>query len=513
MTKTILTILDGWGNGMPYAGNAIQLAHTPNFDRLYAAYPHCELATSGLDVGLPEGQMGNSEVGHMNIGAGRVVYQQLVLINQAFDNKSIYNNEVLNNAIEYAKTNHKNIHLMGLVSDGGVHASIEHLFGLCAMLKEKYNHTFYVHAFTDGRDTDPKGGVAYLKQLLDTLSTSGGKLASVVGRYYAMDRDKRWERVKLAYDLLVNGVGEPSEDCIATINNRYAQNETDEFLKPISIQENNKPVAKVSEGDVIICFNFRTDRAREITQALTQKDFHEHNMHALSLKYITLTEYDKTFKNIDVVFPDIDLQMTFGEVLSQHKKKQVRIAETEKYPHVTFFFNGGREQPFEGESRQMAPSPKVATYDLMPEMSADQVCAFALDALQKAEADFICVNFANPDMVGHTGVLEAEIQAIEKVDACLGLLAETALKHNYTMLVTADHGNGEYMINVEDNTPNTAHTTNKVPCILIEPKKQHQIKSGRLADIAPTLLHIMKLPIPVQMTGNILVKKDATSAV
>jgi 2,3-bisphosphoglycerate-independent phosphoglycerate mutase len=512
MTKTILTILDGWGNGMPYPGNAIQLANTPNFDRLFQLYAHCELATSGLDVGLPEGQMGNSEVGHMNIGAGRVVYQQLVLINGAFEDKSIYNNPVLNDAIAYAKSHQKKIHLMGLVSDGGVHASIEHLFGLCAMLKEKYNEPFFVHAFTDGRDTDPKGGVGYLQQLIDTLGTTGGKLASVVGRYYAMDRDKRWERVKLAYDLLVNGMGEVSHNCIETIGKRYVSNETDEFLKPICMHEHNQPVAKISEGDVVICFNFRTDRAREITQALTQENFYEQNMHALSLRYITLTEYDKTFKDIKVVFPDIDLQMTLGEVLSIHNKKQIRIAETEKYPHVTFFFSGGREEPFEGEQRYMAQSPKVATYDLMPEMSADQVCAFAIDALQKAEADFICVNFANPDMVGHTGVLEAEIRAIEKVDACLGLLAETALKQNYTMLVTADHGNGEYMINVEDNSPNTAHTTNKVPCILIEPKKQYQINSGRLADIAPTLLHMMKLPIPTQMTGKVLVREIELNA-
>jgi 2,3-bisphosphoglycerate-independent phosphoglycerate mutase len=507
MTKTILTILDGWGNGMPYAGNAIELANTPNFDKLYQTYPHCELATSGLDVGLPDGQMGNSEVGHMNIGAGRVVYQQLVLINQAFENKSIYNNEVLNHAIVYAKANNKSIHLMGLVSDGGVHSSIEHVFGLCSMLKEKYNKEFYVHAFTDGRDTDPKGGIEYVKQLLDTLSNTGGKLASVVGRYYAMDRDKRWDRIKLAYNLLVNGEGEISNSIVDTIAERYAHNETDEFLTPICIYENNQPVAKICEGDVVICFNFRTDRAREITQALTQQDFHEHNMHALSLHYVTLTEYDKTFKNVEVVFPDIDLQMTFGEVLSMQQKKQIRIAETEKYPHVTFFFNGGREEPFDGELRQMAPSPKVATYDLMPEMSADEVCAFAIDALHKSDADFICVNFANPDMVGHTGVLEAEIRAIEKVDACLGLLADAALKQNYTMLVTADHGNGEYMINVEDNSPNTAHTTNMVPCILIEPTKQHHIKNGRLADIAPTLLHLMQIPIPTQMTGNILVEK------
>jgi 2,3-bisphosphoglycerate-independent phosphoglycerate mutase len=508
MTKTILIILDGWGNGMPYNGNAINLANKPNFDSLIAKYPHCELHTSGEDVGLPDGQMGNSEVGHMNIGAGRVVYQQLVLINKAFKEATVAQNTTLLNAIEYAKTNNKPIHLIGLVSDGGVHASLSHLKGLCSLLAENHINKFYVHAFTDGRDTDPKSGVGYLTDLQQTLQQTGGKLASVIGRYYAMDRDKRWERVKLSYDLLVNGIGQTTTDAITTIQERYAQNETDEFLKPICVMHDNKPLAQIVDGDVVICFNFRTDRGREITTVLSQQDFHEYNMHKLHLHYVTLTEYDKTFENIHVVFPDIELNNTMGEVLEANNKTQVRIAETEKYPHVTFFFSGGREEPFNGESRYMAPSPKVATYDLQPEMSADEVCQLTLDALNNDNTDFVCVNFANPDMVGHTGVLEAEITAIEKVDACLGKLVSAALDKGFTILVTADHGNGEYMINTEDGSPNTAHTTNKVPCILVEPTPIHRIVDGRLADVAPTLLHLMRIEIPKEMTGKVLVSNS-----
>ncbi|MCE2786364.1 MAG: 2,3-bisphosphoglycerate-independent phosphoglycerate mutase [Bacteroidota bacterium] len=500
MKKTILLILDGWGNGKPYSGNAINLARKPNFDALYARYPYAELKTSGEDVGLPEGQMGNSEVGHMNIGAGRVVYQQLVLINKSFREKKVNENHVLNEAIQYARSHQKNIHLIGLVSNGGVHSSLSHVKDLCSLLQEKQIRNFYIHAFTDGRDTDPKSGIAFLKELNEHLQHSGGQIASVVGRYYAMDRDKRWERVKLAYDLLVNGIGEESNDLLATINKRYAANETDEFLKPIIANKN----ATIKEGDVVICFNFRTDRGREITMALTQQDFHEHNMHKINLHYISLTEYDKTFKNVKVLFPDIELNNTMGEVLEQNGCIQVRIAETEKYPHVTFFFSGGREQPFIGETRHMAPSPKVATYDLQPEMSADMVCDFTLQEIEKAEADFICVNFANPDMVGHTGVVEAEIKAIEKVDECLGKVVEAALAKKYSLLVTADHGNGEYMINESDGTPNTAHTTNKVPCLLIEPQITQGIKDGRLADIAPTLLTLMDIKIPHEMNGNVL---------
>jgi 2,3-bisphosphoglycerate-independent phosphoglycerate mutase len=503
--KVVLLILDGWGKGKPYAGNAIALAHKPNFDALTAKYPQSELKTSGEDVGLPDGQMGNSEVGHMNIGAGRVVYQQLVLLNKAFKEGSVTNNPVIVDAIEYAILTGKKIHLMGLVSDGGVHSSIDHLKGLCSLLHQKQVPEFFVHAFTDGRDTDPKGGVGYLTDLQHTLIDTGGKLASITGRYYAMDRDKRWERIKLAYDALVNAHGELTQDVIATLAKRYEAGETDEFIKPIiAANASNQPVAKIAEGDVVICFNFRTDRGREITMALTQQDFVEQQMHKLNLHYITLTEYDKTFTNVSVVFPDLDLTMTLGAVLEKHNLKQVRIAETEKYPHVTFFFSGGRELPFEGETRQMAPSPKVATYDLQPEMSADEVCGYTLDHINEGEADFICVNFANADMVGHTGVVSAEITAVEKVDECLGKIVKASLAKGYSLLVTADHGNGEYMINEEDGTPNTAHTTNTVPLLLIESDIQHQIKSGRLADLAPTVLALLNIKQPSEMTGESL---------
>lgn len=503
--RVILLILDGWGKGKSYPGNAIELANTPNFDKLISTYPNCELHTCGEWVGLPDGQMGNSEVGHMNIGAGRVVYQQLVLINKAFREKTVNENKVLLDAIKYAKANHKKIHLMGLVSDGGVHSSIDHLKGLCTLMADNDMKDFYVHAFTDGRDTDPKGGVDYLKDVIQQLDKTHGHLASVTGRYYAMDRDKRWDRVKLAYDAMVNGVGEKTKDVIASLEQRYATNETDEFIKPIiAVDNDNNPLAKISTDDVVICFNFRTDRGREITEALSQKDFEEQGLKHLNLHYITLTEYDKTFKNVQVVFPDIDLQMTMGEVLEKENKKQVRIAETEKYPHVTFFFSGGRENVFNGETRYMAPSPKdVATYDLKPEMSAEQVCQFTLDEIAKNEADYMCVNFANADMVGHTGVVSAEIKAVEKVDNCVGRIVEAALKNNYSLLITADHGNGEFMIN-DDGTPNTAHTTNDVPCILVEPNPSHKIKNGKLADLAPTALALMGLPQPAAMTGESL---------
>ncbi|MFN4083619.1 MAG: 2,3-bisphosphoglycerate-independent phosphoglycerate mutase [Bacteroidia bacterium] len=501
--RVILLILDGWGNGKPYKGNAINLANKPNFDKLIKTYPNSELHTCGEWVGLPEGQMGNSEVGHMNIGAGRVVYQQLVLINKSFRDKEINDNMVLNDAIQYAKTNHKNIHLIGLVSHGGVHSSLNHLIGLCQILGQQQVQNFYIHAFTDGRDTDPKSGLAYLAELQQTLNLTGGKIASITGRYFAMDRDKRWERIKLAYDALVSGIGEKTNHYESAIKQRYNNDETDEFLKPIIVvDENQNPISVIKDGDVVVNFNFRTDRGREITMALTQQAFHEHNMHPLNLNYITLTEYDKTFKNVKVLFPDIELNNTLGEVLQNNYKKQVRIAETEKYPHVTFFFSGGREEPFINEKRHLAPSPKVATYDLMPEMSAEQVCEFTLHEIEKNEADFMCVNFANPDMVGHTGVIEAEIKAIEKVDNCLGRIVDEALKNNYTLLVTADHGNGEYMINEEDDTPNTAHTTNDVPLILVEPNTKFKLKNGKLADLAPTILALMQIPQPNEMTGE-----------
>ena len=505
--RVILLILDGWGNGKPYQGNAINLANKPNFDRLMASYPNSDLHTCGEWVGLPDGQMGNSEVGHMNIGAGRVVYQQLVLINKAFRDGDVNTNKALLAAVAQAKSTRKKIHLIGLVSDGGVHSSMDHLKGLCTFLQQHDAGKFYVHAFTDGRDTDPKGGVNYLTDLNAHLVQTEGQLASVTGRYYAMDRDKRWERVKLAYDAMVLGKGELSSNVLETVAARYVAGETDEFLKPIiGVGSNQNPFAKIEEGDVVINFNFRTDRGREISMALTQQDFPEQEMKALNLHYVTLTDYDKTFKNVAVAFPDIELNNTLGEVLAAHNKKQVRIAETEKYPHVTFFFSGGQETPFPGETRHMAPSPKVATYDLQPEMSAEEVCGFTLLEIEKNEADFMCVNFANPDMVGHTGVIPAEIKAIEKVDDCLGRVVEAALKNNYALLVTADHGNGEYMINEEDGSPNTAHTTNDVPLMLIEPSITHQINSGKLADLAPTVLALMGIAQPSEMDGVSLLK-------
>jgi 2,3-bisphosphoglycerate-independent phosphoglycerate mutase len=504
--RVILLILDGWGNGKPYAGNAIHLANKPNFDQLMATYPNAQLHTCGNWVGLPHGQMGNSEVGHMNIGAGRVVWQQLVLINKAFEEGTVKDNPTLVKALTYARENKKKIHLIGLVSDGGVHSSLAHLKGLCSFLDKEGSGSFYVHAFTDGRDTDPKGGIAYVGDLVQHLNQSKGQLASITGRYYAMDRDKRWERVKIAYDALVQAKGELSNTPLELMAQRYAAGETDEFLMPIICTDaQQQPLAVIEAGDVVINFNFRTDRGREITMALTQQDFPEQEMKVLNLHYITLTEYDKTFKNVGVVFPDIELNNTLGEVLEQHGKKQVRIAETEKYPHVTFFFSGGQEKPFEGETRHMAPSPKVATYDLQPEMSAEEVCRFTLEEIEKNEADFMCVNFANPDMVGHTGVIPAEIKAIEKVDDCLGRVVKAALAKGYTLFVTADHGNGEYMLNEEDGSPNTAHTTNEVPLILIEPKPVHSLASGKLADLAPTTLKLMGIPIPKEMNGEVLV--------
>jgi len=505
--RAILLILDGWGNGKPYNGNAINLANKPNFDKLISAYPNAELKTSGEDVGLPDGQMGNSEVGHMNIGAGRVVFQQLVLINKAFRENTVANSKAIADAIQYAKTNNKPVHLIGLVSNGGVHASMDHLKGLCDILNSGGIEKTFIHAFTDGRDTDPKSGLNFLTEIKNHIAGSNSKIASVTGRYYAMDRDKRWERVKLAYDALVNAQGEKTEDFLSVIQKRYEEGETDEFLKPIIITENNQPVASIQNGDMVICFNFRTDRGREITMALSQQDFPDQHMKKLDLHYITLTDYDKTFKNVSVVFPDIELNNTLGEVLEQQNKKQVRIAETEKYPHVTFFFSGGRETPFNGETRHMCPSPKVATYDLMPEMSAEDVCLATLGEIEKNEADFICVNFANPDMVGHTGVIPAEIKAVEKVDECLGRIVPRALENGYSLLITADHGNGEYMINTEDGSPNTAHTTNQVPCLLVEPTITRKINDGRLADIAPTILEIMQIAQPTEMSGVSLITK------
>ncbi|MBL7834464.1 MAG: 2,3-bisphosphoglycerate-independent phosphoglycerate mutase [Cyclobacteriaceae bacterium] len=502
--KVLLMILDGWGIATNKNVSAIDHARTPFINSLYPKYANSKLEASGLAVGLPAGQMGNSEVGHMNIGAGRVIYQDLVKVNKAIADKELDKNPVLLDAIQYAKSNNRNFHLIGLVSDGGVHSHIDHLKGICSIIHHNGIKNLFVHAFTDGRDTDPKGGIDYLRDLQAHLKQTSGKIASVVGRYFAMDRDKRWERVKLAYDVLVHGTGEAATDVLTAVQKSYDNNVTDEFIKPIVMVENGKPVATIQEGDVVLCFNFRTDRGREITQALTQQDFPEQNMKALNLYYITLTNYDDTFKNVKIIFDKDNLNNTLGEVLSRAGKKQIRIAETEKYPHVTFFFSGGREQEFEGETRILCPSPKVATYDLKPEMSANDLKDKLIPELDKRYADFICLNFANPDMVGHTGVFEAVVKACETVDYCAGKVTEAALRNGYTVIVIADHGNADFMIN-EDGTPNTAHSTSLVPCILVDDSFKGTIKNGKLGDLAPTILTLMGVPVPPEMTGEVLI--------
>ncbi|MEN2280643.1 2,3-bisphosphoglycerate-independent phosphoglycerate mutase [Algoriphagus sp. SE2] len=502
--KVLLMILDGWGIATNPSVSAIDKANTPFVDSLYTKYPHAKLEASGLSVGLPEGQMGNSEVGHMNIGAGRVVYQDLVKINLAVKNGELNNHPVLVEAFAKTKAAKKKAHFMGLLSDGGVHAHITHLKGLCDAAKHNGLEDVFIHAFTDGRDTDPKGGIGYIEDLQSHLKHSSGKIASVVGRYYAMDRDNRWERVKLAYDAMVKGEGEKSKNIIAAMRKSYENGVTDEFIRPIiHVGSDNKPLATIEEGDLVICFNFRTDRGREITQALTQRDFEDFNMKKLDLDYITFTRYDNTFKGVKVLFEKDNLNNTLGEVLSNAGKKQIRIAETEKYPHVTFFFSGGREDVFEGESRLLCPSPKVATYDLQPEMSAFEIASKINQELKKKSADFICLNFANADMVGHTGVFDAAVKACEAVDKCAESVITTALDNGYTIIVIADHGNSDMMIN-EDGTPNTAHTTNLVPFIMVDNKDQLHVKDGKLGDLAPTILKLMGIDIPKDMTGEIL---------
>ncbi|WP_041779253.1 2,3-bisphosphoglycerate-independent phosphoglycerate mutase [Belliella baltica] len=504
--KVILMILDGWGIAPNPSVSAIDKANTPFVDSLFAKYPHSKLEASGLAVGLPEGQMGNSEVGHMNIGAGRVVYQDLVKINKAVSEGDLKENPILKDAFQYAKDSHKKVHFIGLVSDGGVHAHINHLKGLCDAAKANGLEKAYIHAFTDGRDTDPKGGLLYLQELQKHLEDSTGEIASVVGRYYAMDRDNRWERVKLAYDAMVLGEGEMSKDVLNSLKKSYENGVTDEFIRPIvKANKEGKPLARIEEGDVVICFNFRTDRGREITQVLTQKDFGDYNMKKLALNYITFTSYDETFKDVKVLFEKDNLQNTLGEVLAANGKKQIRIAETEKYPHVTFFFSGGREKVFEGESRILCPSPKVATYDLKPEMSAFEIVNKIKPELKKKEVDFVCLNFANPDMVGHTGVFEAAVKACEAVDKCAEEVITHALQNGYTTIVIADHGNSDVMIN-EDGSPNTAHTTNLVPCIMVDDQDRLEVKDGKLGDLAPTILTLLDVAIPAEMTGHILLK-------
>jgi 2,3-bisphosphoglycerate-independent phosphoglycerate mutase len=499
--KVILIIMDGWGLGKVKNSDAIQHAKTPFVSALYDKYPNATLVTCGEDVGLPEGQMGNSEVGHLNLGAGRIVYQELQRINVAIKTGEFASNPTLLAAIDFAKQNNKPLHLMGLISDGGVHSHINHVKALTTICAEKGLQNVLIHAFTDGRDTDPKSGLAFLTDLQSHLDKSTGQIATVTGRYYAMDRDKRWERVKLAYDVLVNGIGEKTDNVLDAVKKSYADNVTDEFIKPIinlQVQHSN-----IKDGDVVICFNFRTDRCREITQVLTQTDFPDFGMTKLDLHYTTITQYDHTYKNVNVIFETDDLKNTLGEVLQQNNKTQIRIAETEKYPHVSFFFSGGREKEFTGEKRIMVQSPKVATYDLQPEMSAYEVTDAIVKEIENNPVDFICLNFANADMVGHTGVWEAVIKAVETVDNCVKKVVTAALKQNYAAFILADHGNADYEIN-EDGTPNTAHTLNLVPFFIVDNEWKGTIKNGKLGDIAPTILAMMHLPIPKEMNGNIL---------
>lgn len=497
--KAALIILDGWGIGDGSHSDAIKHAHTPFYAELIATYPWSTLKTSGEDVGLPEGQMGNSEVGHLNIGAGRVVYQDLAKINIACREKTIDKHPSILAMMDYVKRTGKSLHLLGLVSDGGVHSTQEHLHHILDICKDHGLKNVFVHAFTDGRDTDPKSGLGFISKLDEHIKKTTGSIATIIGRYYAMDRDKRWERIKIAYDAMVNGIGSSANSPEDAIRKSYEQNVTDEFILPVVLDKNGT----IKEGDAVFCFNFRTDRCREITIALTQKDMPEHGMKTIPLHYTTMTIYDHTYKNVNVVYSKEDLRNTIGEVLSVNSKTQIRIAETEKYPHVTFFFSGGREQEFPGERRIMVPSPKVATYDLQPEMSANEVTDKIVPELENGTADFVCLNFANPDMVGHTGVYTAVIRALETVDACLNRVVEAGKKQNYSFIIIADHGNADYMVN-PDGTPNTAHTTNPVPCILIDDRFK-KISDGRLADIAPTLLKLMEIEIPEEMTGTALV--------
>jgi len=502
--KTLLMILDGWGLGDGSRSDVISTVPTPNIDNLIKKYPHSKLLASGENVGLPDGQMGNSEVGHLNIGAGRIIYQDLVKINLEIKTGEIKKNKILTEAFSYAREKNKQVHFLGLLSDGGVHSLDKHLFYLCDMTKDYGLEKVFVHGFGDGRDTDPRSGKEYMKNLLDHLRSSNAKVASFVGRYYAMDRDKRWERIKEAYDLLVYGKGEPSEDILKAMQKSYDEGITDEFMKPIvMVDKTGSAAGTIKEGDVVVFFNFRNDRAKELTIALTQKDMPEHGMKTIPLHYCTMTPYDATFKGLHVIYPKENADNTIGAVLSKAGKKQLRIAETEKYAHVTFFFSGGREETFENEERILIPSPKVPTYDLQPEMSAYLVKDAVIEAIGTEKYDFICLNFANGDMVGHTGVYEAIMKAVATVDECTGAVVKAAREKKYEVLIIADHGNADYALN-KDGTPNTAHSLNPVPCILVSDDYK-TIKEGILADVAPTLLTIMGIEIPKEMTGEILI--------
>lgn len=501
--KVILMILDGWGKSPDPKVSAPDNANIPFIDSLFKKYATAELRTDGLNVGLPDGQMGNSEVGHMNLGAGRIIYQDLVKINLAVENKTFNKEKAISDAFAYAKEYDKDVHFLGLVSDGGVHSHISHLKGLIDASHDYGLEKVYIHAFTDGRDVDPKSGAGFIQDIEHHVKGTSAKLATIVGRYYAMDRDKRWERVKLAYDLLVHATGSHTQNAVKNIEEQYAKNVTDEFLPPmVMTNEKDEPLTTIKEGDVVIFFNFRTDRGRQLTEVLSQKDHPDENMHKMNLYYVTMTNYDDTFNNIYRIFDKDNITETLGEVLERNHKKQIRIAETEKYPHVTFFFSGGREEPFEGENRILRNSPKVATYDLQPEMSAFELTEALVPELQKGEVDFVCLNFANGDMVGHTGVMEAAIKACEAVDKCVEKVITAALENGYTTLVIADHGNCETMIN-PDGSPNTAHTTNPVPIILVD-NDRHEIHNGVLGDIAPTILELLEVPQPEAMTRHSL---------
>ncbi|MFQ2998104.1 2,3-bisphosphoglycerate-independent phosphoglycerate mutase [Elizabethkingia anophelis] len=503
--KAILAILDGWGLGLDPKVSAIAQANTPFIDSCLQKYPHSKLEASGLAVGLPAGQMGNSEVGHMNLGAGRVIFQNLVKLNMAVENKTLGNEPEILAAFKYAKDNHKKIHFIGLVSDGGVHSHVNHLKGLLEAADDYGLENVFVHAFTDGRDCDPHSGKGFIQDLIEFMDAKTGKLATIVGRYYAMDRDKRWERVRVAYDAMVNGIGLATNNPVGAIQKSYEDDITDEFLKPVICTQDGMPVAKIEANDVVFCFNFRTDRGREITMALSQEDFPDYEMHKLPLYYVTLTNYDKTFHNVKVVYDENIITHTIGQILEENNRTQIRIAETEKYPHVTFFFSGGREEEFKGERRFLCPSPKdVPTYDFKPEMSAYDITNAIVPELEKESADFICLNFANTDMVGHTGVFQAAVQAAETVDKCIEKVATTAYNHGYAVFILADHGNSDVMVN-PDGSPNTQHSTNLVPFIVMDKDHTWNVKDGKLGDVAPTILKVMGVNVPEEMTGDILV--------
>ncbi len=487
-------ILDGWGMAPDKKVSAVDQAHTPFIDSLYTKYPHAQLLTHGENVGLPDGQMGNSEVGHMNLGAGRIVYQDFAKINKAIKDDTLKDEKVLKEAFSYAKEHGKSVHFLGLVSDGGVHSHINHLKGLLLAAEEAGVPQSFIHAFTDGRDVDPKSGKKFIGDISAFAKAHNAQLASVIGRYYAMDRDKRWDRVALAYNLIVKGAGTPTKDIEASLQESYDAGKTDEFIEPLFITQDTHTISTVQEGDVVLFFNFRTDRGRELTEMLSQRDFEEQDTKKLDLHYVTMTNYDETFTNTHIIYDKANLTDTLGEILSKAGKKQIRIAETEKYPHVTFFFSGGREEPFEGETRLLAPSPKVATYDLQPEMSAYEIRDKIVPEIQDGTVDFVCLNFANPDMVGHTGVMEAAIKACETVDTCVKDIVTAAEDNDYSVIIIADHGNAEVMVN-PDGSPNTAHTTNPVPVILVD-KEIKNINNGILSDIAPTVLKLLGVKQP-----------------